>query len=167
MNKELKHIKTSGFKTPKDYFNTLEDSIMQSVKLDEQLDQLKDTGFKTPKSYFESIEDTVLKNVSHNQEEAKVISLFTKQQWIIVSSIAASIIFMLFILSPSNPSFDSLKIETVENYIYQENYATEDLAALFSSEELSDVELTETIYTEESLETYILNNTTIEDLITE
>lgn len=165
MNKEFKHIKTTGFKTPKGYFNNLEDTIMSNIKLNETLNT-KSTGQKVPDGYFDSLEDRVFSKIS-NKKEVKVISLFTRKNIFYAASIAAAIVIMFTIVIPSNPSFDNLKLETVENYIFEESYSSEEIAALLSDEELQEIVLIEESYSVESIEDYILDNATLEDLIIE
>ncbi|NNK82608.1 MAG: hypothetical protein HKO92_05765 [Flavobacteriaceae bacterium] len=166
MNKELKHIKTTGFKTPKGYFDTLEDQVMSTINLKETL-HIDAPGFKIPKGYFDTLEDSVLSNLSDSTENKNVINLFSRKTVYYALSIAATILILIMVVLPSNPTFDSLKLETVENFIYEESFSSEEIAALLSEEELESLSLTETIYTEESLEDYILDYTSIEDLIIE
>jgi len=166
MNKELKNIKTTGFKTPDNYFDTIEDNVMDNIKLNNILNS-KSTGQTTPEGYFDTIEDSVFQKITSSKKEIKVIRLFTRKNMFYAASIAAAIILMLIVVLPSNPSFSNLELETVENYIYQESYSSEDIAALLTEEELKEVLYADSSYSDESLEDYILDNTTIEDFIIE
>ena len=166
MNKELKNIKTTGFKTPDNYFDTIEDNVMGNIKLNNILNS-KSTGQTTPEGYFDTIEDSVFQKINSSKKEIKVIRLFTRKNMFYAASIAAAIILMLIVVLPSNPSFSNLELETVENYIYQESYSSEDIAALLTEEELKEVLYADSSYSDESLEDYILDNTTIEDFIIE
>jgi hypothetical protein len=166
MNKELKNIKTTGFKTPDNYFDTIEDNVMDNIKLNNILNS-KSTGQTTPEGYFDTIEDSVFQKINSSKKEIKVIRLFTRKNMFYAASIAAAIILMLIVVLPSNPSFSNLELETVENYIYQESYSSEDIAALLTEEELKEVLYADSSYSDESLEDYILDNTTIEDFIIE
>lgn len=166
MKKELKNIKSTGFKTPKGYFDTLEDDIMSSIILDDTL-KSKTTGQTIPEGYFDTVENNVFDKLANSQNETKVISLFSRKNMVFVSSVAAVLIIFLLVISPTTPSFDTLEIETVENYISEEDFSHEDIAALLSDEELEDVINSEISFNEDSLEDYILDNTTIEDLLIE
>ena len=166
MNKELKNIKITGFKTPDSYFDTIEDKVINNIKLEDILNS-KTTGQKTPDGYFDTIEDSVFEKITSSEKEVKVVRLFSRKNMFYAASIAAAIILMLIVILPSNPSFSNLELETVENYIYQESYSSEDIAALLSEEELEEVLYTDSSYSDESLEDYILDNTTIEDFIIE
>lgn len=167
MYKNLKHIKSTGFKTPKKYFDNLEDKIMQSLALDETLKSSKNTGFSAPEYYFGTLEDRILNSISQKNNKTKVIKLPSKQHIIYALSVAATIIILLAIFIPNQPSFENLNNESVENYMYEEALNNEDLAALFSLEELNNLTITDQIYTDESLQNYILENASIEDLIIE
>ena len=166
MNKELKNIKTTGFYTPDNYFDTIEDNVMNNIKLNDILTS-KSTGQKIPEGYFDTIEDRVFEKITSSKKEVNVVRLFTRKNMFYAASIAAAVILMLIVVLPSTPSFSNLELETVENYIYQESYSSEDIAALLSEEELEEVLYTDSSYSDESLENYILDNTTIEDLIIE
>ena len=159
---KLHNIKDSGFKVPTNYFDGLEDSIMNRLKLQEKV---KDTGFKTPDNYFDSLEEQILEKVSH---KPKVISLFTKRNLIYVSSIAAAIVLMFAIFIKNDDiSFDDLETATIENYLFDEDINTFDFASLFSEEEIIDDSFIDSEMSEDIIEDYLLENTTIEDLIIE
>ena len=49
---KLEHIKKSGFKTPKEYFNTLEDTVFDKMASEKFS---KKEGFKSPEGYFNSV----------------------------------------------------------------------------------------------------------------
>lgn len=166
MNKDLKHIKSTGFKAPKGYFDTLEDEIISNIKLNDTL-KIKSTGQKTPESYFDSLEDKVFERISNSNKDVKVVSLFSRKNMFYAASIAAAIVLMIMVVVPSNPSFSNLELETVEHYIFEEDYSSDEIAALLSDEELEEILFSEDSYTEENLEDYILDNATIEDLIIE
>ena len=75
MNKELKNIKTTGFKTPDNYFDTIEDNVMDNIKLNNILNS-KSTGQTTPEGYFDTIEDSVFQKINSSKKEIKVIDKF-------------------------------------------------------------------------------------------
>lgn len=163
MNKnKLHNIKDSGFKTPKNYFDGLEDSIMDQIKLNEKIE---DTGFKAPDDYFESLEDKILDKVSH---KPKVISLFTKRNLFYVSSIAAALVLMFNIIGNKNEfTFEDLETASIENYLYDQDIDSYEIASLLTDDELTTANFIDTKITDESLENYLLQNATIEDLIIE
>ncbi len=118
MNKnKLHNIKDSGFKAPENYFDGLEDSIMDQIKLHEKIE---DTGFKSPDNYFDLLEDKIIDRVKH---EPKVISLFNKRNLLYASSIAAALVIMFSIfINKSELTFDDLETASIENYLNEEEY---------------------------------------------
>ena len=59
----------SGFKTPKGYFNSVEDEVFAKL-ITEKLPEKE--GFSMPKNYFETIEDKVLQNITQEKLSEKV-----------------------------------------------------------------------------------------------
>ena len=162
-NEKLKHIKSTGFKTPNDYFESFEEKIFSKLNTESQLDSIKETGFKVPDGYFDSVNDEIL-----NQKEPKVIQLFSKRNLIYVSSIAAAIL-LLFNLSllDKDPTFDNLETETVENYIIDENITSYEIAALLTEKQIDEDITIEHNFNEDSIEAYLLDNADIESLMIE
>jgi hypothetical protein len=160
--KKLHNIKDSGFKAPKNYFDGLEESIMNQIKLHEKIE---DTGFKSPDNYFELFEDKIIDRVKH---EPKVIPLFNKRNLLYASGIAAALVIMLSIFINNNElTFDDLETASIESYLNEEELDSYEIASLLTEEELSTDIFIDSDLTSESLEEYLLQNTTIEDLIIE
>lgn len=165
--KKLHNINVTGFKTPNDYFESLEEKIFSKLNTENQLDSIKKTGFKVPDNYFESLNEKIL-DVNLDKKEPKVISLFNKRNLVYISSIAAAIL-LLFNLSifDNKPTFDNLDIETVENFIEDENISSYDIAALFSDEQIAEGMIIEYTVNHDNIEEYLLNNADIEYLMLE
>ena len=163
MNKNnLHNIKNSGFKTPKGYFEGLEDRIIDQINLQ---NKIKDTGFKSPDNYFDGLEDKLLERVT---TETKVISIFSKRNLIYATSIAAAIILILGIfLNKNEITFDNLETASIEYYLNEADLDSYEIASLLSEDELNTDSFTNTSLTEESIEDYLLENSSIEDLIIE
>ena len=163
MNKNnLHNIKKPGFKTPKNYFDGLEDSIMNQIKIQEKIE---DTGFKVPDNYFDSLDDKILGKVTN---KPKVISLFTKRNLFYASSIAAAIVLMFSIfINNDDLTFDDLEMASIENYLTEEDFDTHDIASLLTEDELITDNFINSEFTDEALEDYLLKNATIEDLLIE
>ena len=160
MNRNLNKIKGSGFKAPENYFQGLEDSVLNKIKLKD----IETPGFTMPKGYLDTLEDNVLAKVSENKD-TKVINLYSRRNLLYVSSIAASIL-LLFNLSvfESNrtASFDTLDTATVENYIMNEYINSYDMASLLTDEDIVEEDFIEHSFSDENVENYILNNIDIE-----
>ncbi|GAA3654183.1 hypothetical protein [Flavivirga jejuensis] len=163
--KKLHNIKETGFKVPDNYFNNLEDVILSHAKLKKMS---SDSGFKLPDDYFDTLEDSIIKKVS-TKTPTKVIPLFRKRTLIYISGVAAAVL-LLFNLSifEKELTFDSLDIETVENYIISENIGSYEIATLLPEEDLLEENFIEYNNVEvEAVETYILNNIDVEDIFIE
>ncbi len=163
MNKNnLHNIKDTGFKTPKNYFDSLEDSIMNQIKL---IEKVENTGFKVPGNYFESLDYNLFDKVA---QKPKVISLFTKRNLFYASSIAAALVltFSIFI-NKDDITFDDLEITSIENYLYDEDIDSYEIASLLTEEELITDNFIESEISHDLIEDYLIENATIEDLIIE
>lgn len=164
MKKTLHTIKNSGFKTPEDYFATLEDTILSHSKLKEIS---SGSEYKIPENYFDSIEDKII-NAVQQKEETKVIKLFTWRRITYASSIAASIILMIsiFFNNTKNITLDNIETASIENYILNEDLETNEFSYLFSKEDLSNIRLINDGYNSQNLENYVFDNLEIDDIIT-
>lgn len=159
---KLYNIKNSGFKTPENYFEGLEESVMNQLKLEEKI---KESGFKAPDNYFKGIEDTIFEKV---KPEPKVISIFSKRNLFYAASIAAVFVLMFSVFINKNGlTFEDLETASIEDYLYIEDIDTYELAALLTEDELNSEYFIETELSDDSIEDYLLENTTIEELIIE
>lgn len=165
MKKNNSHnIKRTGFKVPEDYFDNLEDTILSHVKLEELA---TNSGFKAPENYFENLENQIIDKVS-DKETSKVISLFSKRNLVYTSGIAAAIL-LLFNLSifQKKSKWSTLDIETVENYIIDEQMTSYEIAYLLSDEQLIEENFINHDFNDENIEAYLLDNLDLSDLIIE
>lgn len=116
--KPEKHI--HGFKAPKDYFDNLEERIMQKIELEILPQQ---TGMSVPNNYFEQLESRIVTNVKKTTKIRKEPKLVTLNIGWYVLAAACTILFSLWILPEkpnSNLISDPLYVEadyTVEHYI--------------------------------------------------
>ena len=156
-NENLHNIKDSGFKIPQNYFEGLEDSILAEAKLK---NLVSNSGFKTPEGYLDNFTVSVKK-------ETKVISIFSRKNMLMVSSIAAALVlfFSLNVFDNSPLSYNDLDTTTVDNYILDETEIG-DLTALFQDNELSEGQFIEYTISDETLNSY-LEDEYIQDLYSE
>ncbi|MEN3324377.1 hypothetical protein VP395_11615 [Mariniflexile soesokkakense] len=162
---KIHNIKTTGFKVPKDYFNSLEDTIISEVKLQEILSE---PGYKVPDNYFDSLEDKII-NIVKPQKETKVIKLFTWRKAVYTMAVAASLILMINIFfnnNTNNITIENIETASIENYFLNEDLEPSEFASLFTKEDLLDVRIIHDGYSSETLEDYIFDNLEIEDIIT-
>ena len=157
-------IKETGFSVPEDYFKNFEDTILSQAKLNEIV---VETGFKIPDSYFVNVEKQILQQVT-NKDASKVISLFNTRNILYISGIAAAIL-LLFNLSvfKSTSNWESLDSETVENYLINENIGAYEIASTLDNIDFSEENFINQQMNENTIETYLLENIKIEDLIIE
>ena len=158
-------INPSGFKVPKDYFSHVEAQILSEVHLKNTVDT---SGFDVPDSYFETLENNIFQKLEEEQD-VKVITLFSWKKVMYVSAIAACLvlIFNVFYNASETITFDSLETASIENYLEQEDYTSYELASLLTDDELNTNNFTDTKISEESLEDYLLDQSDIEDFITQ
>jgi len=167
MTKNLNNIKKTGFKTPEDYFNNLENRILDNIKFGETLKGVHDTGFSMPEGYLNTIEDAVLSELP-TINNTKVISLFSKSNLIYLSGVAAAVLlFFSLFFNNTTTTLDNIDLDLVENYIINENMDSYEIAALLTDVDLVEDAFFENTIIDEDLENYILDNTTIEDLLIE
>ena len=167
MKLNLNNIKNTGFKTPDNYFNTVEDNIINAIKQENSLKTSKQTGFKTPDNYFNTVEDVIINKID-TENKPKVITLFSKRNLIYASSIAAAVL-LFFNLSffDKDISLDTLDFQTVERYILDQGIDSYEIAALLTEDELSNInfEILDNAFNTEFLEDYLLENIEIEYIL--
>lgn len=147
-NENLNNVKKTGFKVPQNYFEEFENSILTEAKLK---NLVIDSGFKAPEGYLDNFSVPI-------EKETKVISIFSKKNMLLVSSIAAAIVlfFSLNVFDNSPLSFDDLDTTTVDNYILNETEIG-DLTSLFQDNELSENQFIDYSLSDEALDNYIEN----------
>ncbi len=165
--KPLKHIASTGFKTPDKYFETFESKLNARVMSEESIKGINNPGFKIPNDYFETLNDNILEQVS--KPNTRVITLFNKRNLTYVSGIAAALLiaFAVFFNEGVTPDIESLDAEVVKSYLQDEDISSYELAALLTDEELSDInsEIMEDAFHEESIETYLIDHIDLDELI--
>ncbi|GAA0762153.1 hypothetical protein [Psychroflexus lacisalsi] len=104
----------SGFKVSKDYFETLEDSLLNKIKSESYTEK---SGFKIPNDYFSDFEV----NIPSEEKPTKVIQLKEFSKWMVAASIVAiAVIGALYIdrISPNqNIQFSDLDNDMIERYL--------------------------------------------------
>lgn len=163
----LNTIKNTGFKTPQGYFESFDDMFLSQLNIKMQTGNKNHSGFKTPQDYFETF-DQRLQQKLKNTPQPKVIAFPLWKKAAFVSGIAACLVLMFGIFNKSNTiGFETLDTASIENYIYEENINSYDIAMLLDDDDLVIENFIMTPISDESLETYLLDNTTIENLMFE
>ena len=160
-NKKLHKIKNPGFKTPEDYFEGLDNNILNQVKL---MDKVDGTGFKVPDGYFENLDARIL---AKTHEGSKVIYLFTKRSLAYAASFAAILVLSISLIWNTLNNESDLEIAEIEQYLLQQDVSDFELASLLTEQDLITENFIDSDISDEILETYILENTSLEDLMIE
>ena len=145
----LNEIKDSGFKTPTNFLDSVEDDFFSKLT-EEKLPN--SNGFEVPKDYFNSLEDEILKKIT---PKTKVISLGSRLKKMIPLAAAASVLLFIginyFSVQSETITFDDISSTEIENWL-ENGYTsinTTDLASVLDETDFNDNEL--------------IDNTTIED----
>lgn len=164
----LHTIKETGFKTPDAYFDNFDERLLKKLDSQMRMASISDAGFKVPDNYFESFDDKIQMRLKNNHTQ-KVRTLLSWQNAAYVSGIAASLVLMLSLFMKSNNSLSINQVETasIEDYLNNENLNIYEIASLLNEDDLVLDDFVTNTLSEESLENYLLNNTSIEDLINE
>nr|WP_294778227.1 hypothetical protein [uncultured Flavobacterium sp.] len=137
---------------------------MKSFKLDNE--PKITSGFTTPDGYFDSFREKILGELP--KEQPKVVSIFSRRKtWYYAA--AAVIVMMLSIPIYNNFSTASEEVDAValEDYITNHtNISSDEIANLLDQEDLEKMKL-ELNLEDEAVEDILLNNTDIEQYITD
>ncbi|WP_027138728.1 hypothetical protein [Gaetbulibacter saemankumensis] len=161
--KDLHSIKRTGFKVPENYFDTLEDYLVDEIKLKTQT---TNQGFKVPDNYFDTLEDSILTQITKTKK-TRVISIINKKQLAYLSGIAAAIVILFSItFNNKNTVWSNLDIDTVENYLINENIVDSyEIASLLSDDDIDDFSPVNLEIDSEDLQDFIFENIDLEDII--
>lgn len=162
MEKDLKHIinEDSGFKTPPSYFDTLEDQIMNRLKLEQ--DGIKKNPFVVPDNYFSTLEETIAEKTFQNtNRKPKVLSLTNRNFLKYAASIAAVFILILSVYHFQTTPYinEEGDFTSVTEYIENDgiDFSSFDLQELLSDEVL-DHSFPESDISHEALLEYLSYN---------
>ncbi len=165
---KLHNIKSSGFKTPDNYFESLDDAIFSRLAEDNLSAKIDSSGFKVPENYFETI-DAKIWGTLHKREDSKVISLFSWKKAAYISGVAASLVvaFNLLFTNANDFTFDDLETASIENYLLTEDLSAYELVPYLSMTELNSDNFIDSTMHASDIEDYLLQNSDIEQLITD
>ncbi len=169
MNNELKNSvefikskagKKTGFSTPTNYFNGL-DEVIETIISEEIIPA--ETNFKTPDNYFNSLEDKILDKVSIPKKVTKVISLKDRIYKVIPYTAAASIILFIGLNSSifsnsSSISIDSLSENDLEYWMESNTLYANDISEVLDDDILDEADFTFAELKDENIEDYIILN---------
>ena len=164
-NKDLHNIKSSGYKTPDNYFESFDDRIFDRLQDEKKIEDIEQSGFSIPDQYFEKVESQILEKLDP-PKVTPIFTLNTKRTLYYAVGIAASLILMFAIFLNEN-SNDEISADMVESYLETRDLDSYELAELLNEAELleEDFSVIETSYNEDLLELYLLDNADIESII--
>lgn len=151
----------TGFSAPKDYFKSLDKSLLDVAKSHQNLNS-KETGFGVPQDYFKNLDARILETCGVNKPKQ---TIFLWRGLTYMGAVAASVVLLISLFAPKQAvNFDSLETASIESYITQEFDETTEFAALLTDEDLTydnfDIQ-----FEDSNLQDYLLQNTTLEHLI--
>lgn len=145
--------KSTGFKTPDNYFESFESKVFDRLAKKETIKGLENHGFEAPKDYFDTLEERIFKKI--NEEDKLVIQFKSRKTFYSIAGIAASLIILLAVFFNTSQSTEILSVEMVEAYLANSDLNSYELAQLLSDADLLEENFTiiETNYSEDNLET--------------
>lgn len=162
----LHNIKTPGFKIPEDYLDTFEDRLFKKINTQDSLASISEPGYTVPDTYFDTFEARLEARLN-NHQSPQVIKLRPWRKVALASSVAAAVLllFTIIIRSQNELSINQIETASIEAYLKDQNLSSYDIASFLNEEDLIVDNFAPTTFTEDSLESYLLNHTSIEDLI--
>lgn len=163
MDNNKKHIKgltskqegNSGFSTPKNYFENVEDDFF--AKLSENSFPKK-TGFKTPKNYLDNLEDAILAKVDVPKKEVKVISFRDRFRKVIPLAAAASVLLFIGINYFSNQTttvnWDDITTAEVNDWYESTDIDGTELALVYESTDVDENDFLDNTIDNSDIEDY-------------
>lgn len=163
---QLHNIKETGFKTPDAYFDTFNQRLIEKLAVQKDMASITSSGYKVPENYFENFDAKLQARLKIN-EKSKVIPFMSWRNIAYISGVAAVLILMLTVFLQSDDPLSIHQVETayIEDYLNGENLNIDDFASLLTDDDLIFENFVTNSLSEESLENYLLNNASIEDLI--
>ncbi|MCI2227861.1 hypothetical protein MC378_01695 [Polaribacter sp. MSW13] len=154
--------KTTGFSTPSNYFEEVENQFT-TLLFEEK--HAKKTVFKTPDNYFDTIDNEILAKVSSTKKEVKVISLKDRLLKFIPVAAAASVVLFIglnsLVFNKTELSlFDQLDDNDVEQWVSNNiNLINDnDIALTYTDIEFEDSEVIPNSISNDELENYLSNH---------
>lgn len=154
-NDKLHNIKSTGYKTPDNYFENFEVTLLEQLKENKLIKDIDTSGFSVPDAYFDTVETNIITKLSETNKP--VIPFKRSSKLYYISGIAASFVLFFGLVFSQQKAVDIEAIDTVaiENYLYQEDYSNDELASLFQTSEISDTDFIDVNISEETLNQYL------------
>lgn len=153
--------KSSGFSTPLDYFDNLQETI--DLKLSEKSIP-KENAFEVPESYFNNIEDYILSKVKNTNVFSFRSRVLKLVPYVAAASIALFIGLNTFILNTTNKlSLETISDNDIEYWLDSNTLNSNEVVAILQDEILEDIDFSFTEIKDESIEDYLntIDNTSL------
>lgn len=157
MKKELPNIKSSGFKIPENYFESLDEQILAKITLQELAP--KQNPFQIPSGYFETNAEKAFAKAVKPQQQVKVIPIYKKNIFRFAASVAAVILIAVSVFQ-----FQNLNQNKTDEYFTLSTLIESDFIDLslidfeyLLTDEMLDGELILSSINKDELEDYLLN----------
>jgi hypothetical protein len=158
MKKELPHIKSPGFKIPENYFETLEEQILDKIALQEM--SSKQNPFQVPSDYFENNAEKAFAKAIKAGKQVKVIPLYKKEIFRYAVAVAAVVLLVVSVFQ-----FQSQKpFTTDESFTYSTLIENDfiDLSLIdfeyLLTDEMLDDEMILSSLNKDEIEDYLMND---------
>ncbi len=165
---ELHNLTDPGFKIPDSYFDTFDERLFKTLEVQKEMSEMDGPGYKVPEDYFQHFDAQLAEKLEDiNQPKLKYLRSWRHIAY--YSGVAAVLVLMLtvFMKSEDDLSINQVETASIENYLTNENLNIYDIASFLNAEDIKVDDFVANMITDESLETYLLNNASIEDLINE
>jgi len=176
MNKEIKNSvkyiskkagNKTGFSTPSNYFNNLEEAI--TVKLSEEK-FTKENSFEVPDTYFNNLEDRILTKVSSAEKETTIISFKDRVLKMIPIAAAASIILFIglnsFLFNTTEElTLDAVSADDIKLWLDTSALTTNEITLALEDDILDENDFSFSTIENETIEDYINNSIDYTDLL--
>jgi hypothetical protein len=155
MKKERQHTKI--FNVPDDYFDSLEERIVENVFLGIPKDA---SAFAVPPGYFTNLETEINDRIVVPQPPKQPISLRTKWTWAAAIAACAALAVTVFSLRESAYDADTVTPLAIETYLHDHlvDYDTYDLTPLLSDRTLYNLMDESAALSHENLTDYLLEH---------
>ncbi|EDP70225.1 hypothetical protein FBALC1_11847 [Flavobacteriales bacterium ALC-1] len=151
---KLHNVKSTGFKTPDNYFESFDDKLFDYLTEKDEITGIETSGHTVPKDYFNTVEKDILSKL--NIEEKPVVALKSRTTFYYVVGMAASFVLLFSIfLSDNDITLDTIDTVDIESFLYQEDYTSDELAALFITNEISETDFIDVQIPEDTFDQYI------------
>lgn len=160
MKKENKY--KHGLKAPENYFEDFEDRLYTKI-LEDSLP--KESGFAMPHGYLDSFDERILQKVNEDAT-VKVIPLYKRKALVYIATVAACVALVFSIFTKTGGDEITLDIADIEEYFNEGglDYNSYDVAQLLNDDDLENLPLENSLFSEENLEDYILDNLDLDNL---